>query len=254
MLHDKEIIWEHFVSVYKRDTLRTFPVTKLNHDAIFINNFSKMRVNLAVHALSESVAEEMKQNENEATKSTQIYIKKCSEMFEILNSELPIKDDKDPRIQQLSDIKTWFLNWETELEHQFIIPSEIQNHRISWQTIEDVHLTISSLIDLVKYISREDFRVMYPSAPYIIPKRLNQDIVESWFSHQRGCCGDNREPTVMQYGCNSTKLLSLKKSKNDIAVTNYGPASLANISSENNYLHIAKKKKTKRLQWSTDLN
>jgi hypothetical protein len=60
------------------------------------------------------------------------------------------------------------------------------------------------------------FQDIYPEKPYIIPRCLNQNIVESWFSHQRGLCGDSREPTVSQYGQNNTKLLSLKKSKGGI--------------------------------------
>jgi TRAP-type mannitol/chloroaromatic compound transport system permease small subunit len=47
-----EIIWDHFVSVFSRESKRTLPVTKLNTDAIYLNNFSKMRVNLAVNTLS----------------------------------------------------------------------------------------------------------------------------------------------------------------------------------------------------------
>ena len=56
------------------------------------------------------------------------------------------------------------------------------------------------------------FHDIHPEKTYIIPRRLNQDIVESWFSHQRGLCGDSHEPTVSQYGQNNTKLLTSKNS------------------------------------------
>ena len=45
-----------------------------------------MRVNLAVNTLSQNVAVEMEENENEVTKSMQEYIKYCSSLFNILNS------------------------------------------------------------------------------------------------------------------------------------------------------------------------
>ena len=180
-LHGKEIIWDHFVSVFSRESKRTLPVTKLNTDAIYLNNFSKMRVNLVVNTLSQNVAVEMEENENEVTKSTQEFIKYCSSLFNILNSQTPFIDDNDPRLKQLININQWFYDWETEIEHALIMPSEIQKCSLSWQTIQDVHLTISSVVDLIKYTNSEEFKEKYPSATYIIPKRLNQDIVESWF-------------------------------------------------------------------------
>jgi hypothetical protein len=39
------------------------------------------------------------------------------------------------------------------------------------------------------------FQDIYPEKPYIIPRRLNQDIVKSWFSDQRGLCDDSQEPS-----------------------------------------------------------
>ncbi|CAC5390213.1 unnamed protein product [Mytilus coruscus] len=185
-----------------------------------------MRVNLAVHVLSEEVANKMEQNENEATKSTQTYIRKSCLLFNIFNSENSINSNNDPRIKQLDDIRAWFLKWENDIENKYIMPSEVQKHNISWQTRQDVHLTISAFLDLIKYISSEQCQTMYPSKPYIIPKRLSQDIVESWFSQQRACCGSSREPTVMQYGFNCTKLLSPKRASTDIDNTSYGHASI----------------------------
>jgi hypothetical protein len=46
-----------------------------------------MRVNLAVNTLSQNVAVEMEENEIEVTKSTQEYMKYCSSLFNILNSQ-----------------------------------------------------------------------------------------------------------------------------------------------------------------------
>jgi hypothetical protein len=71
----------HNVSVFSRESKRTLPVTKLNTDAIYLNNFSKMRVNLAVNTLSQNVAVEMEENEIEVTKSTQEYIKIPNDLF-----------------------------------------------------------------------------------------------------------------------------------------------------------------------------
>jgi hypothetical protein len=52
-------------------------------------------------------------------------------------------------------------------------------------TQQDLTITITSFIDLCKYTMDKQFQNIYPKKTYIIPRRLNQDIVESWFSHQR---------------------------------------------------------------------
>ena len=62
------------------------------------------------------------------------------------------------------------------IEHEFIMSNEMQKCRLSWQTIQDVHLTLGTFVDLVKYTSSEEFKEKFLSATYIIPKRLNQDI------------------------------------------------------------------------------
>jgi hypothetical protein len=77
---------------------------------------------------------------------------------------------------------------ETKIEHE-LMPNEMQKCCISWQTIQDVHLTIGSFVDLVKYTNSDEFKEKYPPVSYIIPKRFNQDIVKSWFSYQMDCCG-----------------------------------------------------------------
>ena len=47
---------------------------------------------------------------------------------------------------------------------------------------------------------------------YLIPKRLNQDIVESFFSLQRQLCGGNRNITAYSYAYNVNGILSFQAS------------------------------------------
>jgi hypothetical protein len=113
------MIWEHFASVLRRDSKRAVPITKLSAESVYLNNFSKMRVNLAVHTLYPIVAQEMLEHENTATSSTQTYILKCSRLFQILNSEDPIKVIEDPRIKELEDINNWFKIWQNTVKTQY---------------------------------------------------------------------------------------------------------------------------------------
>ena len=70
--------------------------------------------------------------------------------------------------------------------------NEIQKCSISWQTTQDVNLTLCCFVDLVQYTNSKEFKEKYISATYTNPKRINQEIhvVKSWFSFQIGCCGD----------------------------------------------------------------
>lgn len=47
---------------------------------------------------------------------------------------------------------------------------------------------------------------------YIIPKRLNQDIVESFFSSQRQMCGGSTNMTAFTYGYNVNGIISYRQS------------------------------------------
>ncbi|CAG2198644.1 unnamed protein product [Mytilus edulis] len=67
-------------------------------------------------------------------------------------------------------------------------------------------------------------------------------------SQPRSCCGGSRAQTVMKYGYNCTKLLSLKRASTDIDNTNYGHASIQDINSENKV-----EDKKHKLFWPLDL-
>lgn len=72
-------------------------------------------------------------------------------------------------------------------------------------------LSISCLQELVGYITQTEFQEVYGEV-YLIPKRLNQDIVESFFSLQRQLCGGNRNITAYSYAYNVNGILSFQAS------------------------------------------
>ena len=74
-----------------------------------------------------------------------------------------------------------------------------------------LQLSISCLQELMAYITSEEFKEVYGEA-YLIPKRLNQDIVESFFSLQRQLCGGNRNMTAYSYAYNVNGILSFQSS------------------------------------------
>jgi len=73
-------------------------------------------------------------------------------------------------------------------------------------------VSIDGLKELVAYINTDEFKAEYGNV-YIIPKRLNQDIIESFFSSQRQMCGGSRNMTAFTYGYNVNGLVAFRSSK-----------------------------------------
>ena len=62
------------------------------------------------------------------------------------------------------------------------------------------------------FINSDEFKTEYGNV-YVIPKRLNQDIVESFFSSQRQMCGGSRNMTAFTYGYNVNGLVTYQNSR-----------------------------------------
>ena len=82
-----------------------------------------------------------------------------------------------------------------------------------------MQVSINGFKELVKLIENCAIQSLHGSHLYLIPKRLSQDIVESFFSLQRQSCGGTSNMTAYTYGYNvnsaitysTTKLLSKKQ-------------------------------------------
>ena len=92
LINDNYILWNHIYAVYQREIRRHLYVTDIRkaHVAIDSIRISKMRVKLAVHTLSEKVAKEMEECDEEATVETRKYIKACATFWNIFNDPAPM--------------------------------------------------------------------------------------------------------------------------------------------------------------------
>ena len=62
--------------------------------------------------------------------------------------------------------------------------------------------------------------------PAFFQRDLTKIWYNFWFSFQWGCCRGGRQPTVLQYDNNSTKLLFVKRAKCDLTKSSYGNATI----------------------------
>ena len=78
---------------------------------------------------------------------------------------------------------------------------------VAWQTFDGVCLAINELCALIDYFSEPQFQEKHGRGAFIIPKRISQDIVESYFSLQRSSCGGNTNMTAYTYGHSTQQLI-----------------------------------------------
>ena len=70
--------------------------------------------------------------------------------------------------------------------------------------------TVDAIKNLIAYINQPHFKEKFGDDLYVILKRLNQDIVESFSSVQRQMCGGNTNMTAYTYGYNVNGMISFK--------------------------------------------
>ena len=78
-----------------------------------------MRVKLAVNTLSQKVADEMKTHGNNVTECTQQYITMCHNLWKVFDDRRPITSVRDPRIDTLDTVLSFFSDWKASLVSKF---------------------------------------------------------------------------------------------------------------------------------------
>ena len=144
LFNDRYILWNHVYAVYQRESRRHLYVTDLRKAHVTIDSVSKMRVKLAVHTLSEKVAAEMEECDEEATVETRKYIKACAKFWNIFNDPTPMKTSNDKRMTELKNVLEYFTSWQKWLAVKYEKKKDQSEHFISWQTMSDLTVRVYS--------------------------------------------------------------------------------------------------------------
>lgn len=176
----------------KNNSTRLFP--KLNDEHFFYDTFQKMRVNLAVQVLSNTVAIGLqKMNENglfknnsEVVNNTISYIKNMNELFDLLNGNNV--DDSNPNKRRVSKANI------DKLKQIFLYVSSIkktESGKVFW--IGGLRQTICAIVDFFDTTQKEQ------SDFILFTKHLNQDPIENLFGLIRARGGNNRNPYLIDF-------------------------------------------------------
>ena len=209
-LNGQPVIWQHIVDVHNRDKLQYLQETPLRRAHMDIDSLSKMRVKLAVESIArQEVRTNMLQHAPLETMSTQKFLLMCEKFWNVFNSDVPLRSTQDDRISVVTQIEIFLQQWVQQLSHSFNSKSARRDHFMSWQTLEDLTLSLATLKALINYIKNDNFFTnKFGRDLYIIPKRISQDFVESFFSKQRQSCGGTQNMTAYTYGYNIYSSLS----------------------------------------------
>ena len=128
-------------------------------------------------------------------------------MIEAFQSTEPLIYPHDERLKSLVKVRDWFTTWKNELSVEYLDKKERAQRFVAWQTYEDICLAVNGLFGLTDYVTDLRFLAKHGGGAFIIPKRISQDIVESYFSLRRSACGSNSNMTAFAYGNNTQHLI-----------------------------------------------
>ena len=209
MVHnDGPLLWNHIEAVRKADQqgpLRTTPLTKEHTN---LDSLSKMKNRLAYDIFAQAVQTHMQEHSHAATTATRVYLQQCTTLMEVFQSNEPLRLPEDDRLKQLKEVKEWFVSWRDHVRITYLNKQVRAKRFVAWQTFEDLCMAVDGLSALIDHVVKLPFVAKYGGGFFVIPKRLSQDIVESYFSLQRSSCGGNMNMTGYVYGNNAQSIIS----------------------------------------------
>ncbi|CAC5392195.1 THAP9 [Mytilus coruscus] len=220
----QQITWPHLVTLVEGDLhgqngqpggLRMLP--KLTNEHLRLTPSLRMKVKLATQVLSSSVARafELVDRLRPITRSTRKFIVYMDTFFDCLNvSRLNLDNRKSKcTLGPYQNIADWRLEWLEQDFLQFLREWENQSNArldiskekrkrlcLSRETLEGLRITVKSFTKLVRELLSE------PGVQYVLSGKFSQDPLEIYFSKQRGCGGNNDNPTVLDFNRNARNI------------------------------------------------
>lgn len=200
--------WSHIVSTVNEDkSMQLNRLVKIKEEHIHLSPQLRMRVKLASQVLSSSMANAMLARKQPELVGTAEFCSLFDQWFDCLNGRYlregqakikpnlePYKSVTDARFLWLeSNFLKWLNDWENEVSSMKNLGKSEKNKLIlSHQTMHGLKITTKSFVTLTKILLAE------PGAQFVLPEKLNQDRLETFFGKLRRGCGDSDNPTVEQ--------------------------------------------------------
>ena len=203
----RDISWLHIMRLFEEHCERNIynPCPKLTNSHVHLTSFSCMKVNLAAQVLSSTVANALEMMYGDNVAETVNFIRHMDKFFDCLNVRHlyegrnkrnenlnPYTSTDDARLKWLTDdFLGYFAEWEASVQQRpgNFNKSAKEKMRLSHQTVEGLKITVTSVVECVKFMLNE-------GAKFLMTHNFNQDPLEQQFGHYRHRAGDNNNPTA----------------------------------------------------------
>lgn len=188
----------------RNTTSKIFP--KLTDKHFTYDTFEKMRVNLAVQVLSNSVATGLQNvidtghfkssSDIKVAKATVTFIGNMNNIFDLLNAKAtsdPILNKRGVSKNNIDELK---------MMHNYVLTLKKHGSTVYW--ITGLAQTIKGIIELYEemVISDDNF--------VLLTRNLNQDPLENLFGLTRAQGGNNRNPYLIDFIRNVSRIMTSK--------------------------------------------
>lgn len=160
---------------------------KLTPEHLYPSSKAKMRVYLAKQVLSKAVADFARHQDHDGELDALIdFLDIYNSTFKALNSTRKLYSIDDERIGTICKFVNWHLEWAAETGHQGNKHTETF---ISYQLFYDLRLLCIGFCGLV-------LTHLGDGVKYIVPKDINQDVVENFFGRIRRMSSGQSHPDM----------------------------------------------------------
>lgn len=199
--NNKMIEWKYIVELYEYQKLHGFRLAnKLTKQHVMFEK-NQMKVKLAVQVLSKSVANalitmsEMKIEKFENVHATVEYLQTFDSLFDIMNSRTLEEHFGKAPLKQLNE-KYWKSVFQKAIS--YISNLKTKNGKpvllsTRYAAFLGWIVNIKTMTELYKYIVKSG------DLNFILTFKLSQDPLENFFSSIRMSCGNNNNPTSIQF-------------------------------------------------------
>ena len=206
----QQMLWSTIVGLYEEEKdFNLRKLYKLNSEDIFINSYSAMRVSLAAHVLSRSLAEAISKKFKGKFSQFSKFLDIMNDFFDMTNGQHSFQaarsrienfksysDVNDARFAKMEEMWQFFEEWKSETKALNLTANEKAKRLLSAETLQGLERTMKGFTAAVKYVLTEGKDE--EEKPYINARVYSQDPLENYFSSMRAKFGGNRHPDSTQ--------------------------------------------------------
>jgi hypothetical protein len=205
LYNEMPILWRHWQAAYHWDQ-ESHGISKnhkLTREHVYLDQCAKMRNRLANEVLDKKMREMMEDyravSKRTDLESTIKFLQQTEVLVKNFTGTKLVRSIHDESLQENREVLFFFQEWYEKPEI---------NHRTNFLTRECYEDLLSMLIGFEEVVK---IKLQQHPMGYMCPGRTSTDVIENFFSSQRGINGSNNNPTYLQYAKGINTILMSRK-------------------------------------------